>query len=129
MSSPPAIARRLTSLAVACLLAAGCGGGSAAHPGTHRPALTPALGRTLQARLRAAVTASGAPGASAAIVFPDGRVWTGVVGLADIKAKRPMTPGTAFALAGVTRTATAALILRPPQLHRPRARGPARPRD
>src|SRR3954471_16434009 len=108
MPSPPPLLR----LAVACLLIAGCGAGHAAHGGPHRATLTPSLDRPLQARLRAAVTQSGAPGASAAIVFPDGREWTGVTGFADIDAKRAMTPSTAFPFAGVTELATAALILR-----------------
>jgi D-alanyl-D-alanine carboxypeptidase len=57
-------------------------------------------------RLRLAI-----PGASVTILFPDGTSWTGVSGLADVAAKTPVTAGTAFAYASVSKTFTSALIL------------------
>jgi D-alanyl-D-alanine carboxypeptidase len=57
------------------------------------------------------MTASlGAPGASAAVILPDGTVWTGVSG---IRAPGfPTDPVTPFELGSVTKTYTAALALR-----------------
>ena len=51
------------------------------------------------------------PGASVAILWDDGRQWLGASGLADIKRKVPMTTATAFALASISKTFTAAVIL------------------
>lgn len=51
------------------------------------------------------------PGVSVAIVFDDGSTWTGVSGLADVAAKRRVTPDTAFAIASISKTFTAALVV------------------
>jgi len=51
------------------------------------------------------------PGISAAILFPDGTTWTGVSGLARVAQKVPVTVGTEFAVASVTKTFTSALVL------------------
>ena len=59
-------------------------------------------------RLRAQ---AGIPGVSAAIIFPDGSMWVGASGLADVATARPVSPDTAFAVASVSKTFTAALIL------------------
>jgi D-alanyl-D-alanine carboxypeptidase len=48
---------------------------------------------------------------SAAVEFSDGTVWTGVSGLADVGAERPVTPDTAFSYASMTKTFVAALVL------------------
>jgi hypothetical protein len=65
---------------------AGCGGdnaskGAAAKAG---PRLTDRMARQLDATLHQTVAAAGIPGASAAIVFPDGREWSGAAGLAVV---------------------------------------------
>ena len=52
-----------------------------------------------------------APGISASILFPDGRLWTGVAGVADLASGRPLTPQTPFAIASVSKTFLAAEIL------------------
>ena len=51
------------------------------------------------------------PGASVAILWDDGRVWVGASGMRDMAAKAPMTTGTAFALASISKTFTAAVVL------------------
>ena len=91
----------------------GCGGGhreSAAHAGG--PTLSAALARTLDAEFRREVTLAGIPGASAAIVFPDGREWSRAVGAAELQPRVAMTTRTSFHFASVTKMATAALALR-----------------
>jgi D-alanyl-D-alanine carboxypeptidase len=92
---------------------AGCGGGhreSAAHAGG--PTLTHGLARRLDAQFRREVTLAGIPGASAAIVFPDGREWSRAVGAAELKPRVAMTTRTSFPFASVTKMAMAALALR-----------------
>jgi D-alanyl-D-alanine carboxypeptidase len=65
----------------------------------------------LQERLDELRAEYGIPGASVAIVFDDGSTWTGVSGLADVAARRRVTPDTAFAIASISKTFTAALVL------------------
>jgi D-alanyl-D-alanine carboxypeptidase len=65
----------------------------------------------LQARLDAMREKLGLPGVSVAIVWDDGRQWLGASGWANVKAREPMTTGTAFALASVSKTLTAAVVL------------------
>lgn len=69
------------------------------------------LAARLEARLTSARVKLGMPGVSATILFPDGSAWTGTSGMADIKHKVPMRPSTAFPLASISKTFTAALIL------------------
>lgn len=70
-----------------------------------------ALAILLNGRLEELRKRAGIPGVSAAIVWDDGRRWLGAVGRADIAGKRPMTTGTALALASVSKTMTAAVVL------------------
>ncbi|WP_104018002.1 serine hydrolase domain-containing protein [Roseovarius nitratireducens] len=53
----------------------------------------------------------GFPGATAAIVLPDGTVATAATGLADIEENRAMTPGTRMLAASIGKTFVAATIL------------------
>jgi D-alanyl-D-alanine carboxypeptidase len=81
-----------------------------------RPVPTPQPGAAaidirLQATLDRLRTKLGIPGVSASIVFPDGRTWTGVSGLAVVASKTKVAPETAFAFASVSKTFTSALIL------------------
>lgn len=55
---------------------------------------------------------TGAPGVSVAVRWPDGTTWAVTSGLADLRTERPVTPATPFAIASVTKTFTAALVLR-----------------
>src|SRR4051794_29575085 len=98
--------------ALVCLLLCACGGAGAAPRHPAAPTLTPARARTLQSRLDEKVVESGVAGASAAIVFPDGRTWTGTAGYADTASKRAMTSATALSFASITKVATAALAMR-----------------
>jgi D-alanyl-D-alanine carboxypeptidase len=72
---------------------------------------TPALRRSLQARLDQLRERYGVPGISVTILFPDGSSWLGVSGLADVATATPVTPSTSFAIASVSKTFTAALVL------------------
>ncbi|MEO8208826.1 MAG: serine hydrolase domain-containing protein, partial [Chloroflexota bacterium] len=51
------------------------------------------------------------PGVVASVVFPDGHVWSGTSGLADLATGRPLRPDTPFAVASVSKTFLAAEIL------------------
>lgn len=51
------------------------------------------------------------PGVSAAILFADGTMWRATSGFADVKAKRRLTADTEFAIASISKTFLAALIL------------------
>ncbi len=103
--------------ALACLLTLlggpACGGGDRPSPTpAPGPQLTAAVERELDSRLRESVADAGIPGASAAIVFRDGRVWRGAAGDAVVKPKRAMTPDTALPFDSITKVATAVLALR-----------------
>jgi len=104
--------------ALACLLTLlggpACGGGDDRRTPSPPlgPRLTTIVARELDHRLRERVADAGIPGASAAIVFPDGRIWRGAAGDAVVKPRRPMTSQTALPFDSITKIATAALALR-----------------
>ncbi len=77
------------------------------------PAPTPTAipAARLQAKLDKLRAKASVPGVSVAILWDDGRSWTGVSGLADVAADRPLTPGSGFALASISKTFTAAVVL------------------
>jgi D-alanyl-D-alanine carboxypeptidase len=85
------------------------------------PSATPGVGpvpgiqgvphHQLQARLDKARAKLEIPGVSVAIVWDDGRAWTGASGFRDVAKGDPMTTDTAFALASVSKTLTAAVVL------------------
>ena len=72
---------------------------------------TAATRRALQKRLDQLRERYGVPGISVTILFPDGSSWVGVSGLANVAAKTPVTAATSFAIASVSKTFTAALVL------------------
>jgi D-alanyl-D-alanine carboxypeptidase len=76
-----------------------------------RPRLAPATRLALQARLDGLRERYGIPGISVAIILPDGSAWLGVSGMADVAAEAAVTRSTSFAVASVSKTFTAALIL------------------
>ncbi len=65
----------------------------------------------LQARLEKIRTKLKIPGVSVAILWDDGRRWLGASGMRNMAAEKPMTTGTAFALASISKTLTAAVVL------------------
>lgn len=103
-------------LVVLSLVLAGCAGGgdrdSDRSPHPSGPRLTAGVAHELDAELREKVKDTGVPGASAAVVFPDGRVWRGAAGLAVLKPERRMTSRTSLPFASITKVATAALAMR-----------------
>lgn len=80
-------------------------------PATERASATAARRATLDERLDQLRERAGIPGLSVSIIFPDGTIWLGQSGLADVKASVPVSADTVFAVASVTKTFTAALIL------------------
>ena len=76
-----------------------------------RPRLASQTRLALQARLDRLRERYGIPGISVAIVLPDGATWSGTSGFADVADKAPVTRSTSFAIASVSKTFTAALIL------------------
>jgi D-alanyl-D-alanine carboxypeptidase len=101
------------AMAMAVAVAAGaCGGARAHRPPPSGPHLTARSAHALEATLRREVSETGIPGASAAIVFLDGREWTGAAGEAVLRPRTPMTPRTSLSFDSVTKVAVAATALR-----------------
>jgi D-alanyl-D-alanine carboxypeptidase len=114
---------------VVAIAACGGNGHAARHvrPPAASPGLTPRIARTLEQRLRSEVADSGIPGgASATIVFPDGKEWTGVAGTALLRSHTPWTSRTSITFDSVTKIATAALALRLVEQGRLRLEDPIR---
>lgn len=114
-SVPSAATRRMAvGWSAAAMVLAGCGGGAENGPPAPNSAhLTPQVARALERQFRSHLADSGIPGgASAAIVFPDGRVWDGAAGNAVLEPPTPMTERTSISFDSVAKLATAALALR-----------------
>jgi D-alanyl-D-alanine carboxypeptidase len=75
------------------------------------PSATDATRSALTARLRSLRDTYGLPGVSAAILFADGTMWRATSGFGDVGAKRRLTADTEFAVASISKTFLAALIL------------------
>jgi D-alanyl-D-alanine carboxypeptidase len=84
---------------------------------TAEPSASPAVpgesipSGSLQARLDAVRARLKIPGVTVAILWDDGRQWMGASGLRDVAANEPMTTGTALALASISKTVTAGVVL------------------
>lgn len=75
------------------------------------PTASAAVRIALRARLDGIREKYAIPGISVTIIFPDGTTWVGASGMADLATGTRVAPDTAFALASVTKTFTAALIM------------------
>lgn len=73
--------------------------------------MTTATREALQARLDQLRERAGIPGISVAVILPGGSRWVGVSGSADVAAGSPVTPSTGFAVASISKTFTASLIV------------------
>jgi D-alanyl-D-alanine carboxypeptidase len=82
-----------------------------APPPATAPAVAEALHQKLQSRLNKLRSKYAIPGVSVTIILNDGATWTGTSGLANVRKKTRVKEDTAFALASVSKTYTAALIL------------------
>jgi CubicO group peptidase (beta-lactamase class C family) len=78
---------------------------------TGGPGTTAAHHAALQRRLDAWRAKHAVPGVSVAMLWDDGREWLGVSGDANVAHDRPVTPDTGFALASISKTFTAAVVL------------------
>jgi D-alanyl-D-alanine carboxypeptidase len=74
--------------------------------------LDPSVAASLQAMADAERVKGAFPGISAAVVFPDGSVWTGQSGKAILSSGTPVTADTLFSIGSITKTFVAALALR-----------------
>ena len=107
----------------ASLALIGCGGGASRHSGSAgTAALTgrradAALATRFQHALDTARASIDSPGASAAVLIPGQPLWAGTSGFADVRSHRRVTPGALFEIASVTKTLTAALVLKLTERH------------
>ena len=80
-----------------------------AQPGVK---LTPAAAHRLDVGAQEKVEETGVPGATAAVVFADGREWSGAAGDAVLHPRRPMTTATAIPFDSITKVVTASTAMR-----------------
>ena len=120
----------MARLALACVVLvflAACGGsdkdGAARAPGVQ---FTPAAAHRLDAALAEKVADTGVPGASAAVVFADGREWSGAAGDAVLHPRQAMTTATAIPFDSITKIVTASTAMRLVEQGRLRLEDPIR---
>jgi D-alanyl-D-alanine carboxypeptidase len=118
LSQPPvAPADDIRGPAAAAVTAGGISAPAAAAV-TATPAIEPTPGPSaipsaaLTATLGAVRKKYAIPGMEATIIWPDGRSWTAVTGLANIGARVRVVPSTPFAVGSISKTFVAALILK-----------------
>lgn len=73
--------------------------------------MSPAVEARLQRALDRTRRATGSPGAQATVVLPDGSVWSGASGLADVEGDTPVTVDTRFAMGSMMKLHSAVLVL------------------
>jgi D-alanyl-D-alanine carboxypeptidase len=110
--------RRLAAFLLLSLTFASCGGAGPQKTSTATdtrgspPAAGRDLRRALDAELARRVRDTGVPGAASALVVNGRLLWSGGAGMADLRARRPMTARTPVYFASVGKTVTAAVALR-----------------
>ena len=109
-------------VALAAVGGAGCGGGAnpdvAPKPtATSDDQVDDALAARLQHALDTGRESMQVPGAAAAVIVPRTGVWVGTSGVANTQTRSRVTPDTQFAVASVTKTLTAALVLKLAEEH------------
>jgi D-alanyl-D-alanine carboxypeptidase len=102
MRGPSGLAAMVVAVALAVSTAPWPATGSAGPPTSDAK---------LRQTLAALVSSSGSPGGVLVVTSPAG-TWRRAVGLARIEPRRPMSPSARFRIASVTKTFTAALVLR-----------------
>lgn len=89
-------------------------------PGVSASSLTPEnfvfgdphLADKLQTALGESVMTSRTPGATNAIITPDGFTWEGAAGVSDLKTQSAMQPDNILGIGSITKTLTAATVLK-----------------
>lgn len=81
-----------------------------ATPGPSSANLTPTAAAALQKELDAIRVGRSYPGVSAAIVYPDGSIWTGQSGMAILSPQTPVTADTLFSIGSISKTFVAAMV-------------------
>lgn len=72
----------------------------------------PQLATQFQTALDSSLETSGAPGATNAVITPDGFTWKGATGISNLETQTPMQADDIFSIGSLTKTFTAATILR-----------------
>lgn len=81
-----------------------------ATPGQASAHLSPTAATALQKELDAIRAGRSYPGISAAIVYPDGSIWTGQSGMAILSPQTSVTADTLFSIGSISKTFVAALV-------------------
>ena len=81
-----------------------------ATPAAYTAHLDDSIAATLKAALDAARASGKYPGVSAAVLFPDGSLWTGVSGTAVLSSGAAVTTSTLFSIGSISKTFISALI-------------------
>ncbi len=81
-------------------------------PDPSGPQLDSGVAAKLQSVVDAYRAKSHVPGLVAAVVFPDGEMWTGQAGAAVLSSGEPTSADTVFSVASISKTFVAALVLR-----------------
>src|SRR5688500_12192425 len=86
--------------------------GAAPTGGVARVEVPRSLANALRGELKATVELLPAPGGAMAVRLPNGRIWAGADGTADVAFDQKVTPRTLFKMWSISKTFTAAIILR-----------------